>query len=160
MQLILCGDFFQLPPVIKQEFSKFQQQPQTPPPKQFCFQSSSWEQCIQVSYELKQVHRQKDPEFIDILNSIRIGRVTTEIADRLMATSRQKIESGGILATQLCSHTKDADAINQSKLDNLESPEKLFEALDSDIYLTKTLDAQLPVPYKLGNFFNSLMKFI
>lgn len=109
-----------------------------------------------MSYELKQVHRQKDPEFVDILNSIRIGRVTPEIADRLMATSSQRIEANGILATQLCSHTNDADAINQSKLEDLKSPEKLFEAMDSDIYLTKTLDAQLPVPYKLGKILHSI----
>lgn len=71
------------------------------------------------------------------------------MTDRLLATAGQKIESNGILATQLCSHTKDADFINQSKLASLSSAEKVFEATDSDIYLTKTLDSQLPVPHKL-----------
>lgn len=100
-------------------------------------------------FELKKIYRQKDPKFVEILNSIRIGRVTPEMTDCLLATSGQKIESNGILATQLCSHTKDADFINQSKLANLTSEEKVFEATDSDIYLTKTLDSQLPVPHKL-----------
>lgn len=86
---------------------------------------------------------------MEILNSIRIGRVTPEMTDRLLATARQRIESNGILATQLCSHTKDADFINQNKLSSLTSPEKIFEATDSDIYLTKSLDSQLPVPHKL-----------
>lgn len=102
-----------------------------------------------MSFELKQIHRQSDPEFVSILNSIRIGRVTPEMSEKLLATGRQRIESNGILATQLCSHTNDADSINQSKLSNLQSPEKIFEATDSDIYLTKTLDSQLPVPFKL-----------
>lgn len=100
-------------------------------------------------FELKQIYRQKDPKFIEILNSIRIGRVTPEMSERLLATSRQKIDSNGILATQLCSHTKDADSINQSKLESLKSPEKIFESTDSDPYLSKTLDSQLPVPHKL-----------
>lgn len=71
------------------------------------------------------------------------------MTDRLLLTAGQRIESNGILATQLCSHTKDADYINQSKLASLSSAEKLFESTDSDVYLTKTLDTQLPVPHKL-----------
>lgn len=102
-----------------------------------------------MSFELKKIYRQKDPKFVEILNSIRIGRVTQAMTDRLLATAGQKIESNGILATQLCSHTKDADFINQSKLASLSSAEKIFEATDSDVYLTKTLDSQLPVPHKL-----------
>lgn len=86
---------------------------------------------------------------MDILNNIRIGRVTPEITDSLLRTATQKIESNGIVATRLCSHTKDADSINQSKLAAIKSDEKCFDALDSDIYLTKTLDSQLPVPGKL-----------
>ena len=71
------------------------------------------------------------------------------MADTLVNTAKQRIESNGILATQLCSHTKDADFINQSKLSSLTGQEKVFEATDSDIYLTKTIDSQLPVPHKL-----------
>lgn len=102
-----------------------------------------------MSFELKKIYRQKDPKFVEILNNIRIGRVTQEMTDRLLLTAGQRIESNGILATQLCSHTKDADYINQSKLASLSSAEKLFESTDSDVYLTKTLDTQLPVPHKL-----------
>lgn len=81
--------------------------------KRFCFQTESWNNVISCSYELKQVHRQKDAEFIRILNFIRVGHVNDEIAKRLMATSKQKIETkSGILATQLCSHTKDSNLIN------------------------------------------------
>lgn len=119
------------------------------PTKRFCFQSQSWTSCITLSFELKKIYRQKDPKFVEILNSIRIGRVTPEMTERLLGTARQRIESNGILATQLCSHTKDADFINQSKLASLASAEKIFEATDSDVYLTTTLDSQLPVPHKL-----------
>lgn len=152
IQLILCGDFFQLPPVTKVERTlnninnNHQQQA---PRNRFCFKAKQWANCIQMSFELKKIYRQKDSKFVEILNSIRIGRVTQEMTDMLLATASQKIESNGILATQLCSHTQDADNINKSRLDNLKTPEKLFEATDSDIYLTKTLDSQLPVPHKL-----------
>jgi ATP-dependent DNA helicase PIF1 len=71
------------------------------------------------------------------------------MTERLLSTSRQKIESDGILATQLSSQNNDADQINKGKLDSLKTPEKVFEAIDSDAYLTKSLDSQLPVPHKL-----------
>lgn len=104
---------------------------------------------MDLSFELKQVHRQKDSEFVRILNQIRIGRVTPEISERLKRTGRQKVETEGILATQLCSHTNDADLINQSKLDNLEAPEKIFKAQDSDSAYAKQLDQQCPAPGRL-----------
>lgn len=104
---------------------------------------------MDLSFELKHVHRQKDSEFVRILNSIRIGRVTPEIAARLIKTGQQKVETDGILATQLCSHTNDADLINQSKLNNLETPEKIFMAQDSDQSYARQLDQQVPAPGKL-----------
>lgn len=144
IQLILCGDFLQLPPVIKNNFDGNQVVD-----KRFCFQTSSWETCIQASYELQIVHRQKDSEFVKILNHIRIGHVTDEITDRLLETGKQIIEKNGILATQLCSHTNDANSINESKLGNLKTESKTYEAQDSDGSMQKLLDMQVPAPGKL-----------
>ncbi|CAB3234137.1 unnamed protein product [Arctia plantaginis] len=138
IQLILCGDFLQLPPVVEKGKTG----------KRFCFQSPCWDKCIELCFELKQVHRQNDSEFISILNSIRIGRVTKEISDRLTGTSRQKIESDGILATRLCSHTNDSKMINDSKLSDLEGEQKVFSSQDSD-NATKLLDMQTIAPSKL-----------
>ncbi|XP_045500625.1 ATP-dependent DNA helicase PIF1 [Colias croceus] len=138
IQLILCGDFLQLPPVVDK----------TKAAKKFCFQTSCWEKCIDLCFELKEVHRQTDQEFISILNSIRIGRVTKEISERLVQTARQKIESDGILATRLCSHTNDSKMINNSKLRDLEGEEKVYSAQDSDS-ATSLLDMQTIAPAKL-----------
>lgn len=132
IQLILCGDFFQLPPVSNKVT--------------FCFQSKVWEKCISRSFELTQVHRQSDPVLIDILQSIRIGRVTDEITKRLNETSNQKIEKNGILATRLCTHTADASAINIAKLEELTSETKIYKALDEPQGLSDFIDKQSPVP--------------
>lgn len=102
-----------------------------------------------MSYELKTVHRQKDTEFVRILNHLRIGHVDETIANRLLATSKQKIEANGIVATQLCSHTNDANVINESRLERLPSETKLFEAQDSDLASAKQLDSQVLAPGKL-----------
>lgn len=142
IQLILCGDFLQLPPVTKTYSASDQS-------KRFCFQTETWSKVISASFELKVVHRQKDAEFVRILNLIRVGHVNDEIAKRLMSTSNQKIESNGILATQLCSHTNDSNLINQSKLNNLTGEERTFDAQDSDAAYTKQLDSQVLAPARL-----------
>lgn len=142
IQLILCGDFLQLPPVLKGELGGVAQQ-------RFCFQSSAWETCIQCVFELKQVHRQSDPEFVKILNHLRIGHVNEQITTRLVTTAKQKIEGNGILATQLCSHTNDANSINDSKLENLSGEKVLFRAEDSDASVSKQLDQQVQAPSQL-----------
>ncbi|CAG9788773.1 unnamed protein product [Diatraea saccharalis] len=138
IQLILCGDFLQLPPVVDKGRNE----------KKFCFQSPCWDKCIELCFELKEVHRQKDQEFISILNNIRIGRVTKEISDRLLNTARQKIESDGILATILCSHTNDSKMINDTKLKDLNGDTKIYSSQDSD-NATKLLDMQTIAPSKL-----------
>ncbi|XP_034950942.1 ATP-dependent DNA helicase PIF1 [Chelonus insularis] len=138
IQLILCGDFFQLPPVKKNDEKS-----------KFCFESESWEKCVHYNFELRTVHRQKDPTFVQLLNNIRIGRVTDNIKNILKATAKQSIEKDGILATRLCSHVREVDEINESQLNNLEGISKIYIAQDSDDSMTKTLNQQLSVPGKL-----------
>lgn len=72
-----------------------------------------------------------------------------EVTDTLVATAKQKIEQGDILATRLCSHTKDADIINETKLKALPGQPQIFEAQDSVPGTTKQLDQQTPVPSRL-----------
>lgn len=69
IQLILCGDFFQLPPISRPKFGEMK----APPPR-FCFKTKAWEDCRLTTFELKRVHRQNDEGFISILNKIRIGK--------------------------------------------------------------------------------------
>ncbi|KAG5876122.1 hypothetical protein JTB14_036162 [Gonioctena quinquepunctata] len=144
IQLILCGDFFQLPPIMKPKPG----QSKMASPK-FCFQTKAWESCRLTSFELKRVHRQNDESFISILNKIRIGRVDEIVTKTLEKTALQKIESDGILATRLCSHTNDADIINESKLKALPGESKVFECQDSVPGSTKQIDQQTSVPNRL-----------
>ncbi|KOC66579.1 ATP-dependent DNA helicase PIF1 [Habropoda laboriosa] len=138
IQLILCGDFFQLPPISTKDRKA-----------NFCFNSNMWEKCVHYNFELQTVYRQRDPKFISILNNIRIGRVTDEITEILKATAKQKIENNGILATRLCSHVKEAEEINEFQLNELKGEQKIYMAQDSDQGMTTVLNQQLNVPSKL-----------
>jgi ATP-dependent DNA helicase PIF1 len=57
IQVIACGDFLQLPPVGDRH----------------AYTSTEWVKTFKKTYELRHVHRQKDPTFINLLNEIRIG---------------------------------------------------------------------------------------
>ncbi|XP_046883344.1 ATP-dependent DNA helicase PIF1 isoform X2 [Hypomesus transpacificus] len=134
IQLIMCGDFLQLPPVSRGKGKA-----------SFCFQARSWRKVVQVNMELMEVRRQTDQSFISLLQAIRVGRVTEEVTAKLMQSAYHKIERDGILATRLCTHKDDVELTNENKLQQLPGAEHVFEALDSDPALVKTIDAQSPV---------------
>ena len=50
LQLVLCGDFLQLPPVDKSH---------GPERKKFCFEAECWPKCVDVCVELTKIFRQK-----------------------------------------------------------------------------------------------------
>ncbi|KAK2720252.1 ATP-dependent DNA helicase PIF1-like [Artemia franciscana] len=138
IQLILCGDFLQLPPVVRRGETR-----------RYAFQTAAWENSVSKIVELKQVHRQADKEFIKILSQIRSGRCSSESAARLKSTAKQTIEKDGIIPTILCTHTDDVEHINMRSLDKLPGTPTVFKAVDSDPYLTKQLDQLTSVPSTL-----------
>ncbi|XP_072525236.1 ATP-dependent DNA helicase PIF1 [Salminus brasiliensis] len=134
IQLIVCGDFLQLPPVTKGKEKT-----------SFSFQARSWRKCIHVNMELTEVRRQTDRAFISLLQAVRVGRVTEEVTSQLLKSANNRIERDGILATRLCTHKDDVELTNENKLKQLPGPLRGFEAVDSDPMLVKTIDAQSPV---------------
>ncbi|XP_057272436.1 ATP-dependent DNA helicase PIF1 isoform X1 [Pezoporus wallicus] len=134
IQLIICGDFLQLPPVCKANEEIM-----------FCFQAKSWRKCIHINMELTEVRRQTDKTFVSLLSAIRLGRCTEEVTRQLMQTADNRSERDGILATRLCTHKDDVEITNERRLQQLSGEVHAFEALDSDPMLVKLIDAQCPV---------------
>uniref|UniRef100_A0A2K5D7Y4 ATP-dependent DNA helicase PIF1 n=1 Tax=Aotus nancymaae TaxID=37293 RepID=A0A2K5D7Y4_AOTNA len=134
IQLIICGDFLQLPPVTKGS-----------QPPRFCFQAKSWKRCVPVTLELTKVWRQADQTFISLLQAVRLGRCSDEVTRQLQATAAHKVGRDGIVATRLCTHQDDVALTNQRRLQELPGKVHRFEAMDSNPELASTLDAQCPV---------------
>lgn len=104
LQIIFCGDFFQLPPV-----SRYGE-----PPAKFAYHSDVWEQMnIKVCY-LEEQHRQNDKKYIEILNAIRDNGVSSAILGRLQARLEKKTDT--LEPTKLYSHNADVDAENEKEL--------------------------------------------
>ncbi|MFA6526098.1 MAG: AAA family ATPase [Candidatus Buchananbacteria bacterium] len=107
LQVILCGDFFQLPPV-----SRYGE-----PPARFAYHSDIWENMgIRVCY-LEEQHRQSDKKYLEILNAIRDNTVTADILGQLQ--SRFEKKTAHAEPTKLYSHNVNVDAENERELSKI-----------------------------------------
>lgn len=112
LQIILCGDFFQLPPVTRGERNS----------GGFVVGSSVWEELDPVICYLAEQHRQNDDAFLEILTALRAGDIRRRHAESLLA--RQKIDVGE--ATELHTTNVDVDTINNRRLAELDSEEHAY----------------------------------
>jgi len=114
MQVIFCGDFFQLPPVSRAgDQEAF-----------FAYHSDIWKNLgLKVCY-LSEQHRQNDLEYLKILNAIRDSSVSEEIVD-LLKTRFSPTLDVGLEPTKLYSHNKNVNAENEAELAKISS--QIFE---------------------------------
>jgi len=114
MQVILCGDFFQLPPVSRSG----------EPEALFAYHSKAWKDLdLKVCY-LEEQHRQNDKEYLGLLNAIRDNAVSPALAERLNSRHSKKPDGAGE-STKLYTHNIDVDMENARELDKL--PGEVFE---------------------------------
>lgn len=105
IQLILTGDFLQLPCVNSDKF---------------CFEAKSWNKCIDEVVYLTQIFRQSDNIFQTCLNEIRIGELSENTINILNSRKGIKLQNEyGIVPTKLYSLNKDVDNENQKQLNKL-----------------------------------------
>lgn len=129
LQLIVCGDFYQLPPVSKTEVQK--DGSEVKQSATFAFESKSWDESIKSKIILKEVFRQKgDQTFIDILNDMRHGIVSPAAEAELARLSRPLSCPAGIVPTELYSTRFEVDSANNMKLAKLRGSARVFEAKD------------------------------
>eukprot|EP01117_Protostelium_nocturnum_P009436 TRINITY_DN3367_c0_g2_i2.p1 TRINITY_DN3367_c0_g2~~TRINITY_DN3367_c0_g2_i2.p1 ORF type:complete len:715 (-),score=172.83 TRINITY_DN3367_c0_g2_i2:1883-4027(-) len=121
IQLILSGDFFQLPPI--------QRIGATDAPL-FCFESPYWPKCITSVIELKGVFRQSDPIFVNFLNQIRHGILDDKGKALLESCKGREFLQDVIEPTVIYPYNKDVDEINHQKLKEITSRGKLYKAKD------------------------------
>jgi hypothetical protein len=131
LQLLLCGDLYQLPPVVKDSEANYLLRHY---PSFYFFESKALKQAGYVPVELKTVHRQTDPEFLAILNQVRDGHLSQQAAARLHERFNLKLAENppeGYIT--LTSHVGQADRINQERLERLPGKKKTFKAhIDGD----------------------------
>ena len=138
IQVIVAGDFFQLPPVGKSEERNRDK---------FCFMSEAWvEAKFRVCY-LTEQHRQGNDILNDILNAIRSQSINQQHIQALEKTREQDI---GDTFTRLYTHNADVDQINYQHLHAIASNGQQFDAkCDGNAKLVETLKSSVRAPESL-----------
>jgi len=137
MQIVLCGDFFQLPPIDRHN---------RPSKDKFAFMSTAWQFAeFNICY-LTEQYRQSNNELTGILDEIRSASISQKSIDLLKSVSNTTFESG-IEPTKLYTHNIDVDKINNTHLADLEGKFRFFKAKTSgDKKVLATLEKQILTP--------------
>jgi len=125
VQLLLIGDLYQLPPVVKDEEARMLK---TCYPSFYFFESQALKRAGYTAVELRHVYRQADPVFVDLLNEIRYGKLspaaTGLLNNRLVD---EPTDPEGYIT--LTTHVYKADQMNSSRLASLPGKEMNFKAI-------------------------------
>jgi len=148
VQVLLIGDLYQLPPVAKREDWAFMRQAYASP---YFFESYVVRRNPVLQIELTTVFRQTEPEFINILNSIRNNQISE--SDLLLLNKRydplfkSTEEINPIIIT---SHNAEANAINKEKLELIAGEEYTFNGEVSGDFKEAGIPAEQILKLKEG----------
>jgi ATP-dependent DNA helicase PIF1 len=126
MQVVLVGDFFQLPPIIKPQVGNdspimFIEERST----RFAYDSPAWERAnLSVCY-LTEQHRQDDGEFLALLSAIRRNAFGADHLCRLTSRTVHH-DAAPNAAPKLFSHNVDVDRVNDGILAHLPGEPQVF----------------------------------
>lgn len=120
IQLIVTGDFFQLPPVHAAN-----------PDKEFAFEADCWRASFDLHVELTRVFRQSDPQMVELLQGIRAGSVNIDHLQLLnRCIVKNQLDNWDSTITRLYPRNQDVKRINDERLRSLSGAFIKYVALD------------------------------
>lgn len=126
VQLLLIGDLYQLPPVVKASEAGFMQQYYA---SSWFYESKALRQAGIVYIELSKIFRQHDAEFIHLLNNLRCNTPTSDDISLLNKHVKRDEERASLREViTLTTHNYKADSMNREELARLDTPSHFFEA--------------------------------
>ena len=123
IRIIVCGDFSQLPPVVKKDEVKLMKKFGLDP-SGYAFTTQEWKSLNFQIVELTDIKRQDNVEFISILNDIRLGK------DLHLDYFKQFVNENPDYtdAVCICGTNAEADRLNNEYLDSLPGQTSAFPA--------------------------------
>ncbi|EAU90478.2 DNA repair and recombination protein pif1 [Coprinopsis cinerea okayama7 len=119
IQVIVTGDFFQLPPVTKSSSVKF------------AFEAETWSTTLKHTFNLTKVFRQRDQTFVDMLNEMRFGTLSQKSIAKFYQLARPLHFEDGVESTELFPIRDQVDASNHTRMSRLQTEEEVYRAHDS-----------------------------
>ncbi|KAF5202456.1 Atp-dependent dna helicase [Thalictrum thalictroides] len=121
IQLIVSGDFFQLPPIMKEQEHLG---------KEFAFEATCWEASFDLQVELTQIFRQTDLDFINLLQRVRRGQKDEHHLELLHHCCNVLTDSSESVPS-LFPRNKDVNRVNEGRLRRLGNETFKYTARDS-----------------------------
>ena len=115
IQVIMSGDFFQLPPINRDNSRQ----------GGFVVHSNAWRELDPTICYLQEQHRQDDEVLLDILNALRGGDIRRHHAEKLLARVDIQPPENALL-TELHTVNIDVDRMNETRLDALSGDELFY----------------------------------
>ena len=147
-QLLLVGDIFQLEPVLKEDDRQLLRPFY---PSAYFFNAKVWQQMQLVSIELHKVYRQRDDNFVALLDRIRQNQATLQDLTALngrVATPSPTDNSS--LRITLATRRDNVDYINEQRLAALEGQVTVFRGTINGDFPESSLPTPIELQVKLG----------
>lgn len=145
VQLLMIGDVNQLSPVVKEGERQYMEMVYPAP---YFFHSKALQKLDYIIIELQQVHRQKDNDFLEILNAVRENRVTESVLEKLNARVGAFPADDDVI--RLTTHNAQADKINDTRLAMLPGKPSMFEAVVEGDFPENSYPAEPLLTLKVG----------
>ena len=147
VQLLLIGDLFQLPPVVSEDELELMRKEYESP---FFFSAPVIRENPPLFIELKEVYRQKEASFINLLNNIRNNTLTTTDLNILRSRHTSNLINETPKGITLSTHNRMADAINQRELAKLPGKITKFSGSINGDFSEKALPTEMELQLKPG----------
>ncbi len=148
VQMLYIGDMFQLPPVAKnEEWNLLKAHYETP----FFFHAKSIAQQPPLYLELKNVYRQRDQFFVDLLNRVRNNVLENSDIDELNKRYHKDFRAPeNEKYITLTTHNYQADAINAAELQQLAGKIYEFNGQIEGDFPGYALPTEMALQFKVG----------
>ena len=151
MQVVFCGDFFQLPPISRNNYTDG---------VPFAYKSRAWQELNPKVCYLAEQFRHEEAGLISVLDAIRTGDVTEDVLDLLRGRYRARI-NGTTEVTKLYTHNANVDNINNKHLKDLSGEGRSFYMQNTGSRnLAEVLGRNLLAPEELELKKDALVMFV
>lgn len=149
-QLLLVGDIFQLEPVVTGDMRDVLRRFY---PNSFFFAANAFKDVNIIPIELRKIYRQKDDNFISMLDRVRISKSTKEdIArlNRLVSPTSETTDNTSKMVMTLATRRDMVDSINDEQLSKLASPEVIYHGEINGDFPESALPTAMELVVKVG----------
>lgn len=148
-QMVFVGDMFQLPPVVLPGPDRDMLADLYNAKDFFFYKANAFRRMPMAKIEFVKTYRQTDPEFLNILEDVRLNKVTPNDLALLNSRVKQPKEADGMVVT-LTSTNRMANSINQMRLDAIDAEEFSYEGIIQNKFEEGRLPVEKVIKLKVG----------